>query len=133
MSGLAEGLGEVLGDDARVLTQAQVVERLSRDFYWYSPVLRPLLDGKHADVVVQPVSVDEICAVMRYCYAHDVAVTVRGAGTGNYGQAVPLAGGVVLDLQRMDRVLEITDDGVAVCEPGVKLGALVGAARVVGW
>jgi len=133
MSALADDLLGVLGDEARVLTQPQVVERLSRDFYWYSPVLRALLDGKRAEVVVQPVSLDEVCAVMRYCYAHDVAVTVRGAGTGNYGQAVPLAGGVVLDLQRMDRVLEITDDGVAVCEPGVKLGALEGAAREVGW
>ncbi len=133
MSELAEDLCGVLDDEARVLTQPQVVERMSRDFYWYSPVLRPLLDGKRADVVVQPLSVDEICAVMRYCHAHDVPVTVRGAGTGNYGQAVPLRGGVVLDLQRMDRVLEITADGVAVCEPGVKLGALEGAAREAGW
>jgi len=130
---LAAELAAVVGDPARVLTQPQVVERLSRDFYWYSPMLRPLLDGKHADVVVQPVSVDEICAVLRLCYARDVAVTVRGAGTGNYGQAVPLCGGVVLDLQRMDRVLEITDDGVAVCEPGVRLGALENVAREQGW
>ena len=130
---LAAELAAVVGDPARVLTQPQVVERLSRDFYWYSPVLRPLLDGKHADVVVQPVSVEEVCAVLRLFYARDVPVTVRGAGTGNYGQAVPLCGGVVLDLQRMDRVLEITDDGVAICEPGVRLGALEGAAREVGW
>jgi FAD/FMN-containing dehydrogenase len=133
MSALAEDLGGVIGDASRVLTQPQVVERLSKDFYWYSPVLRPLLEDKRADVVVQPVSVAEICAVMRYCYAYDVAVTVRGAGTGNYGQAVPLAGGVVLDLQKMDRLLEISDDGVAVCEPGVKLGVLENAARNVGW
>jgi len=133
MSDLATGLSAILGDPSRVLTQPQVVERLSRDFYWYSPVLRPLLDGKHADVVVQPVSVDEIRAVLRYCYAHDVPVTLRGAGTGNYGQAVPLQGGVVLDLQRMDRIEAITDDGVAICEPGVKLGALETTAREQGW
>jgi len=40
----------------------------------------------------------EIQSVLRYCYAHGVAVTIRGAGTGNYGQAVPLQGGVILDL-----------------------------------
>ncbi|WP_176441876.1 FAD-binding oxidoreductase [Granulicella rosea] len=122
-----------MGDETRVITQASVVERLSRDFYWYSPVLRELLDGKRADVVVQPVSTDEIRAVLRYCHAHDVPVTVRGAGTGNYGQSVPLAGGVLLDLQRMDRVLDISDDGVAECEPGARLGVLETTAREKGW
>ena len=133
MSELADELVAVLGDASRVLTQPQVVERLSRDFYWYSPVLKAALDGKRADVIVQPVSVDEVCTVLRYCHAHDVAVTVRGAGTGNYGQAVPLHGGVVLDLQRMDRIEAIREDGVAVCEPGVRLGALETSAREQGW
>ncbi len=133
MSDLGTALSAILADAERVLTQPQVVERLSRDFYWYSPVLRSLLDGKHADVVVQPVSVDEIRAVLRYCYANDVPVTVRGAGTGNYGQAVPLHGGVVLDLQRMDRIEAITGEGVAICEPGVKLGVLETTAREQGW
>ncbi|WP_263378620.1 FAD-binding oxidoreductase [Granulicella paludicola] len=133
MSDLAAGLGQILGDASRVLTQPQVLERLSRDFYWYSPILKPLLDDKRADVVVQPVSVHEICAVMRYCYAQGVPVTVRGAGTGNYGQAIPLNGGVVLDLQRLDRIESIEEDGVAVCEPGVKLGVLETTAREQGW
>ena len=52
--------------------------------------------------------------MLRYCHAHDLAVTARGAGTGNYGQAVPLHGGVVLDLAPMDRIEEIQPDGVAV-------------------
>ena len=126
-------LAAILHDDARVLTQPQVVERLSRDFYWYSPVLRKQLDGKVGDVVVQPMSATEIQAILRYCHAHDLPVTVRGAGTGNYGQAVPLNGGVVLDLARMDRIESIQPDGVAVCEPGVRLGALENEARKTGW
>jgi hypothetical protein len=133
MSDLSAELEQVLGDPSRVLTQPQVVERLSRDFYWYSPVLKAMLDDKRADVIVQPVSISEICDVLRYCYAHDVPVTVRGAGTGNYGQAIPLQGGVVLDLQKMDRIESISEDGVAVCEPGVKLGALETTAREQGW
>jgi FAD/FMN-containing dehydrogenase len=130
---LAEELVAAVGDASRVLTQPQVVERLSKDFYWYSPVLRPLLEDKRADVVVQPVSVAEVVAVLRLCYARGVAVTVRGAGTGNYGQAVPLEGGVVLDLQRMDGIEGIGEDGVAVCGPGTRLGALENAAREQGW
>ena len=126
-------LTSLLGDSSRVLTHPQVVERLSRDFYWYSPVLRKQLDGKVGDVVVQPLNEIEVQSVLRYCRAHNLAVTVRGAGTGNYGQAVPLQGGVVLDLAGMDRIEEIQPDGVAVCQPGVRLGTLETEARKSGW
>src|ERR1700719_1064740 len=126
-------LSSILGGDARVLTQPQLVEQLSRDFYWYSPVLRKQLDGKKGDIVVQPLSVTEIQRVLRYCHAHDLPVTVRGAGTGNYGQAVPLQGGVVLDLALRNRIEAIQPDGVAVCQPGARLGAVENEARKEGW
>jgi len=129
----AAAIASLLGDGARVITHRQTVEQLSRDFYWYSPVLRKQLDGKVGDLVVQPVNAREIQDVLRYCHANDLAVTARGAGTGNYGQAVPLHGGVVLDLARMDRIEEIQADGVAVCEPGVRLGVLENEARKVDW
>jgi FAD/FMN-containing dehydrogenase len=130
---LEVSLVEIIGDPARVLTAPQVVHRLSRDFYWYSPVLRKQLDGKTADIVVQPISAGEVQSVLRYCYTHDIPVTARGAGTGNYGQAVPLQGGVLLDLSRMDQIESIGADGVAVCQPGVRLGVLEAEARKVGW
>jgi FAD/FMN-containing dehydrogenase len=130
---LATDLSEVLGDRMRVLTEPAVLDRLSHDFYWYSPVLRPLLVNKNGDVAVQPVSADEISAVLRYAGERDVPVTVRGAGTGNYGQCVPLHGGIVLDLSLMDKLEEITPDGVAVCQPGLRLGALETEARKRGW
>jgi len=130
---LATSLAELTGDPARVITHAATVGRLSRDFYWYSPVLKELLDGKVADVVVQPVSVQEIQDVLRFCHANEVPLTVRGAGTGNYGQAIPLQGGVVLDLALMDRIEGIEADGTAVCQPGVRLGALENEARKAGW
>ncbi len=133
MNDLAVDLAEILGDATRVLTQPQVVERLSRDFYWYSPILKPQLDGKHADVVVQSITTSEIQAVLRYCHRNEVPVTVRGSGTGNYGQAVPLQGGVILDLQRMDAIEAIDEQGIVLCEPGVKLGALENFARDRGW
>jgi hypothetical protein len=126
-------LSSILGDQARVKTHPPMVERLSRDFFWYSPVLRKQLEGKVAEAVVQPVSTTEIQSILRYCYAHDLPVTVRGSGTGNYGQAVPLHGGIVLDLSRMDRIQAIQHDGIAVCEPGVRLGALENEARKTGW
>jgi len=129
----AGALSAILGDASRVLTQPQVVEQLSRDFYWYSPVLRKQLDGKVGDLVVQPLSAPEIQNILRYCHAHDLPVTIRGAGTGNYGQAVPLRGGIVLDLARMDQIEAIQPDGVAVCQPGTRLGVLENEARKCGW
>src|SRR5258708_7643230 len=129
----AAALSSILGDGDRVLTQPLLVEQLSRDFYWYSPVLRKQLDGKTGDLVVQPTNVTEIQGVLRYCHAHDLPVTVRGAGTGNYGQAVPLRGGVVLDLASMDRVEAIQPDGVAICQPGARLGVVESEARKMGW
>ena len=126
-------LKSILGDGGRVIAEPLVVEQLSKDFYWYSPVLRRLLDGKLGDVVVQPVDALEVQRIVRYCYAEAIAVTARGAGTGNYGQAVPLQGGVVLDLARMDRIEAIQPQGVAVCQPGVRLGVLENEARKSGW
>ena len=131
--GIAAALSQVIGDPARVLTAPAVLDRLSHDFYWYSPILRPQLADKIGDVAVQPASVDEVLAVMRFAGRHEIPVTVRGAGTGNYGQCVPLHGGIVLDLSLMDKLEAITADGVAVCQPGLRMGALETEARKRGW
>ncbi|MGB6688940.1 MAG: FAD-binding oxidoreductase [Terracidiphilus sp.] len=131
--GIAAGLSEVVADPARILTAPATLDRLSHDFYWYSPVLRPKLASKCCDVAVQPVSVDEILAVLGFAGRHEIPVTVRGAGTGNYGQCVPLEGGIVLDLSLMDKLEEITPDGVAVCQPGLRLAVLETEARKRGW
>jgi FAD/FMN-containing dehydrogenase len=123
----------LIGNPARVILNPQIVEQLSKDFYWYSPFLRKQLDGKIGEVVVQPQSAEEVQKLLRYCYLNNIPITARGAGTGNYGQAVPLEGGVVLDLSRMDRIEQIQADGVAVCQPGVRLGDIENEARKSGW
>lgn len=104
------------------------IRSASRDFFWYSPVLKPRLDHVRADFVVRPRSEAEVIEVLRSCYAHDVPVTTRGAGTGNYGQAMPLAGGCVMHLKHMTQVREIAP-GRVVCEPGVLLKDLDAACR----
>jgi glycolate oxidase subunit GlcD len=57
-----------------------------------------------ADAVALPRTADEVAEVVAWCYAHGVAVVPRGGGTGYAGGAVPLDGGVVLSLERLDRV-----------------------------
>src|SRR5688572_17134244 len=90
-----------------VETQPQKVKRRSRDFYWYSPILKRALDHVTADAVVTPRCEADVVRVAAACYRHRVPLTVRGGGTGNYGQAMPLRGGIVLDLSELAAVKEI--------------------------
>src|SRR5438309_942280 len=58
----------------------------------------------HADAVALPRTAEEVAEVVAWCYAHDIAIVPRGGGTGYAAGAVPLDGGVVLSLERLDRV-----------------------------
>src|SRR5690606_34837125 len=60
---------------------------------------------------------------LRAAYAHEVPITPRGAGTGNYGQAMPLSGGAMLNLMNLDRIISITPDRVR-AEAGIILEKL---------
>lgn len=100
-----------------VETNPALVKQKSRDFYWYSPVLKQQLDGVSGDFVVFPTSEAEVIAVLKLAHAHNCPVTPRGAGTGNYGQAMPLSGGLILDVSRMNKVVSIAP-GVVVAEAG---------------
>jgi len=114
--------------DIPLQTMAKAVKAKSRDFFWYSPILKARLDHVTADAVVSPRTEDEVRAVLAACYDLDIFVTPRGAGTGNYGQSMPLAGGIVLDLTRFDKISEIRD-GVVIAEPGVLIGDLDDACK----
>ena len=100
----------------------------SRDFFWYSPVLKERLDHLVADFAVAPRSEAEVIEVLKTCYKHDVPVTTRGAGTGNYGQAMPLAGGCVMHMRNMAEVLEVAP-GRVVVQPGCLLKDLDAACK----
>ncbi|MBD8876747.1 FAD-binding oxidoreductase [Roseibium polysiphoniae] len=110
-------------DGLQIEDNPQIVKQKSRDFFWYSPVLKHQLENVSAELVVTPKTEDEIVQVLKACYAHDVAVTTRGAGTGNYGQAMPLAGGVILNLAEMNKVKEIRP-GVVVAEAGAIISTI---------
>ncbi|MGB8260523.1 MAG: FAD-binding oxidoreductase [Terracidiphilus sp.] len=130
---LIRQLRALLPDPARVVTAPADLERLSHDFYWFSPILQPQLGPKVADVAVRPLSVDEIVEVLRLAFRLEAPVTARGAGTASSGQSVPLHGGILLDLSLLDRLEEITADGIAVCEAGTRMGVLECEARARGW
>jgi FAD/FMN-containing dehydrogenase len=112
----------------RIEDNEKIVLQKSRDFYWYSPVLKAQLDRVTADIVVSPKDEAELIHVLAACYARGVPVTPRGTGTGNYGQAMPLSGGVVLSLAEMNDIRLIAP-GRAIVGPGVICADLDKAAR----
>ncbi len=89
--------------------------------------------GSPADVVVFPGTTADVAAVVRICAARRVPIVPRGGGTGYTGGSVPTSGGVVLSLERMNRILEIDETNlVAVVEPNVITGDLQDAVERVG-
>ncbi|HEY9600015.1 MAG TPA: FAD-binding oxidoreductase [Allocoleopsis sp.] len=115
-----------------IITEPTQIAKLSLDYYHFSPVLQPKLADKRGDLVVRPLNEAEVLRVAAVCVKYKVPLTVRGAGTGNYGQCIPLNGGVILDTTRMNAIRWIKP-GLACVEPGVKLAAFDKQARVTGW
>jgi len=102
IAGFRAALGPIRVEDNPVLMRQK-----SRDFYWYSPVLKRQLDHVCADLIVTPQNESEIVAVLKEAHRLGIPITPRGAGTGNYGQAMPLSGGIVLNLADMNHVKSI--------------------------
>jgi FAD/FMN-containing dehydrogenase len=107
---------------------AAILKQKSRDFYWYSPILKRQLDAVIADIMVTPKTLEELIHLLSSCHALGIPVTPRGTGTGNYGQAMPLSGGVLLDLSAMNAVKSI-GRGRVVTEPGAILAEIDHATR----
>ncbi|HEX4483899.1 MAG TPA: FAD-linked oxidase C-terminal domain-containing protein [Solirubrobacteraceae bacterium] len=91
---------------ARLIGAEHVLDAPADSPYNADAARRRGLVGR-ADAVALPGSAEEVAAVVRWCYAHDVAIVPRGGGTGVLGGAVPSEGGVVLSLERLRRVREL--------------------------
>lgn len=86
------------------------------------------------EVVVHALSRDDVVATLKYANENNIPVTTRGAGVGYVGGCVPVKGGILLSVRKMDRIIEVnTADGVAVVEPGVILDDLQESVRKRGW
>ncbi len=93
--------------------------------YSYDASFASVLQPGVPDVVVQPDSVDEVAAIVRVAAAHRVPIVPRAGASAMTGGSVPHAGGITIDLRRMNRVLEIDPDNLQIlCEPGIVHDAL---------
>ncbi len=106
-------------------------EKASVDGARMSPIIAELLPLGIADLVAFPTTAQEIADVVGLAARHGVAITPRGKGTGNYGQAIPMPGGLVLDTSRARTIVEV-GDGWITADAGAPMNALEAAARAAG-
>ncbi|MGZ3811580.1 MAG: FAD-binding oxidoreductase [Mucilaginibacter sp.] len=109
--GILSAIKAIVGDDA-VIAQHDRMEKYSHDetedLHYYP------------EVVVKPQSAQEISDLMKLCNNNLIPVTPRGAGTGLSGGALPVMGGVLLAMERFNKVLNIDEENLqATVEPGV--------------
>ena len=77
------------------------------------------------EAVIDALTTEEISAIMKICYENTIPVTPRGAGTGLVGACVPIAGGIVINTTKMNKILEYDlNNFVVKIQPGVLLNDL---------
>lgn len=119
-----EGLTAML-DPVQISVAADTREEFGAD-RWHASAI--------PEVVVHALSRDDVVATLKYANENNIPVTTRGAGVGYVGGCVPVKGGILLSVRKMDRIIEVnTADGVAVVEPGVILDDLQESVRKRGW
>ena len=133
LDSLIESLTQALGQE-NVLTDPYDLDRYSGDAL--SPTrafgAEDAFD-RLADVVARPGSTEDVCAVLKLANASGTPVIPYGGGTGVMGATVPALGGIILDLQRMNKVLAIDPtDMTAEVEAGVVLEDLENALALQG-
>lgn len=118
--------------DIPTITEEKVVKKRSRDFFWYSPILNAELSDKFADIVALPRNEADVITIAAACARHRVPLTPRAGGTGNYGQAVPINRGVLIDMSGLDTI-EWIKPGTIRVGAGAKLNEIDNETRKTGW
>ena len=78
-----------------------------------------------ADVIVRPATAGQVAAILKLASKERIPVTPRGAGTGAAGSALPVLGGIILDMYKMNRILSVDiDNQIVIVEPGVVCDSL---------
>lgn len=113
-SGVVEKLSEIVG--------SAYVSTNRADLYIHSYDMTQA-EPSWPEILVLPKTVEEVQAIVRLANKEKIPLTPYVAGGNVGGVAIPLEGGIILDLKRMDRILEVNDiDMYVVVEPGVTFG-----------
>ena len=109
-----EYINSIINDSERVLVGEDISEDYSHDELG---AIRQM-----PEIVVQVLETEEVSEIMKYSYENNIPVTPRGSGTGLVGSAVPLHGGIIIDLSKMNKILELDEENLTLTlEPGVLL------------
>ena len=119
-------------DDVPHTTDPRALRRRSRDFFWYSPVLNARLHGLVAEAALTPRDEADVLRICAAAAKHRVPLTPQGGRTGNYGQAVPLEGGALLDMSAISGIVS-NRPGTARIRAGMKMDAIDAELRPSGW
>ncbi|WP_027632214.1 FAD-binding oxidoreductase [Clostridium hydrogeniformans] len=104
----------IIGDEERVLVGENINEDYSHDELGAIKNM--------PELVVRVINTEEISNIMKYAYEKSIPVTPRGSGTGLVGAAVPIHGGVIIDLSSMNKILELDEENLTLTvESGVLL------------
>ncbi|MCH8876170.1 MAG: FAD-binding oxidoreductase [Chloroflexi bacterium] len=131
-------LASIVGPEHLILNSSEIQKSL-RDNSWLSPLLTEHIDqlkmdtGRtlRIDAVVSPNDVDQLRSVIALAVRHDIPMTARGGGTSNFGQTIPLEGGLIIDTRRLAGILELTENSITVAA-GTVQGEVDRAARAQG-
>ncbi|GAA5235778.1 FAD-binding oxidoreductase [Verticiella sediminum] len=127
-----EGFISHLGD-IPVIRDSATVQRRSRDMSMsFSPIIRREASGKTAELIVSPRSQDDVIRIASAAARARMPLMMRGAGTCNLGQGVPLHGGAIVDMSGLSQVLWIREQKVR-AQAGARLLAIDTATRATGW
>ncbi|MEO5900601.1 MAG: FAD-binding oxidoreductase [Ilumatobacteraceae bacterium] len=108
---LASELRRLLGDAAVSLADDDL-DKASADGSRLSPVISEQLPLGRAELVAYPADAEAIASTVAAAVRHGVPITPRGKGTGNYGQAIPMRGGLVLDMSRARTIVDVADGAI---------------------
>ena len=140
---LSAELASIVGGDRAETDPAAIGARL-RDNSWLSPVLSGYIDAMAGastggslgvEAIVGPADLEQLAACVAAAYRHDTPITMLGAGTSNFGQSIPMRGGIVIELSRLCEMGDpaaAADSGRITVGAGALLGRVDAAVRAHG-
>lgn len=113
-----EFLKQLLGSE-RIFIGSDINEDFSHD---------ELIGEKHfPEVLIEVLTTNEVSEIMKYAYANNIPVTPRGQGTGLVGSGVAIHGGIMMNLSKMNKILELDKNNLTLTvQPGVLLMDIIG-------
>jgi FAD/FMN-containing dehydrogenase len=128
----------IAGDES-VIDDPKEIQSFLRDNSWLSPILSQHFEqmressgqSMSVDAVVAPESEEQLSEIIGLAVQFGVPIVCRGGGTSNFGQTMPVQGGLIVDIRRLNRVLEVTEDTVT-AQAGAIQGDVDKSARSLG-